>query len=1048
MIRFFLDRHLLVHVITIMVLGLGAVILGTSQREGFPAVTINEVIISAVLPGASPEDVETKLVRPMEDAIKEVDGVESVHSESRESLARVVVEIYSDFSPEQVLEVERDLQKAMDGITDFPEDMEAPPTLFRFNPAKMHVLEVALRGPPQARREAAELLTPGLERLSGVSSVEKVGWGDPEIEVQVDPLRARALNVTLDEVIAALQRRNVSSTGGKLAAYPAQRQVVLSGRYETPEDVADTVLRFGGGAGAAAPGTVPGTGPGGGAGGPGGPVGPGGGVLRVGDVARVVPVYEETGMRVHSEGEDSTHLAIRKRANADILETVDEIEAFLEGVTLPRGVTYETYNDQSRLTRNRLRIVVGNGVGGGVLVMVVLLAFLSRRVAGWVAFGVPFAMLGVLTVMPLLGITVNMVSLAGLVVVIGLVVDDAIIVAERIAFYMEQGVPAREAALKGTGEMAMPVLGASITTILAFSPLFLLGGIPGKFSWAIPTIVIITLAISLFECFCVLPVHLVGRSEERRPKPRWLLRLEALYTRALRAVLPRAGLVGLAFVAAFVGTLLYARANLSVILFPQDDADTVFIKLRLPEGTPMETTEATARALQQRLPALVGDDYAGTTARIGHQREMDLGGNRGSADNEALVTLFLRDDFDLNAPGWIERLEPRLVFEPGVEAVFSSKRIGPPLGRPVTVHISTADDDLRRTTAARVLSWVRAQPEITGIEVDERAGLRQVDLDLDYERLALKRVDVETVARTVKAAFFGVPVTEVTTPTENVDVRVRLDPSARGDVELLSAMPVRAQDGRSVPLRDLIHPVEVDAVAGIFHREGVRTTTVTASLVAGSGETPTSIAARMERELLPAFEGVAPERGDRFVYLGGEAQKSAETLGDMPKIIGLAFVGIILVVMLLTNSLMQAVFVVSAVPLGLIGVVWAFAAHGISISMFAFLGVTGLCGVVVNDSIVMVTSLNRVSEQAPTLTALYDEVAAGATTRLRPVLLTTLTTVAGVMPTAYGLGGRDAVLSPMSLALGWGLVFATVITLVLVPSLYVVRRRFDMWRGR
>ncbi|MGB1699759.1 MAG: efflux RND transporter permease subunit, partial [Nannocystaceae bacterium] len=653
----------------------------------------------------------------------------------------------------------------------------------------------------------------------------------------------------------------------------------------------------------------------------------------------------------------------------------------------------------------------------GALVLVVLLAFLSRRVAGWVAFGVPFALLGVMTSLPLLGITVNMVSLAGFVVVIGLVVDDAIIVAERIAFYMEQGVPAREAALRGTREMAVPVVGASITTILAFSPLFLLGGIPGKFSWAIPTIVIVTLAISLFECFCILPSHLVGRSEVQRVKPGWLLRMEAVYAAALRVcvvvMVVLLWLVAVLFVGGFVGTLLYARANLGLILFPQDDSDAFYVKLRLPEGTPIEATEATVRALAQRLPEMIGEDFAGVTARIGHQREQDLSRNFGSADNEAVMTVFLRERFTTNAPTWIERLEPRLVFEPGVDAVFSSRRIGPPLGRPVTVHISTPDEELRRSATAQAMVWIRDQPEITGIEVDERAGLRQVDLDLDYERLALKKVSVETVGRTVKAAFYGVPVTEVTGPTENVEVRVRLDPAARGDVEMLSVMPVRSEDGRAVPLRDVIAPVEVDAVAGIFRRDGVRTTTITGSLVPGSGATPTSMARRLEEQLIPVFRGQSPSQGDRFVYVGGEAKKSAETVGDMPKIIGFAFIGIILVVMLLTNSLLQAVFVVSAVPLGLIGVVWAFAAHGISISMFAFLGVTGLCGVVVNDSIVMVTSLNRVAAETTALTDIYDEVAEGAKARLRPVILTTLTTVAGVMPTAYGLGGRDAVLSPM-----------------------------------
>jgi multidrug efflux pump subunit AcrB len=1016
-IKFFLHRPLLVHVITIAVFAIGLLIVSRSQREGFPAVTINEVVITTVLPGASPDDVETKITQPIEEAIRDVDGVESYDSDSREGLSFITVDLYEDLRPHEVEAVERDLQKAIDAISDFPAELDAPPVLSRFNPARMPVLEVALTGPPARVREAVELLRPRIEEIPGVGQVTEVGLGDPEIEVLLDPVRARAQQVTLDEVMIALQRRNVASTGGRLTAYPLQHQVVLSGEYRDLDEIGDTILRFRGSTG---------------------------GALRLRDVAEVRETREETGLRVHAGGEASVNLIIRKRESADILDTVDAIYALVEAVELPPGVEAHTFNDVSQQTRNRLSVVISNGLGGVILVLGALLLFLSGRIAFWVAFGMPFALLGCAALLPAVGITVNMVSLAGFVLVIGIVVDDAIVVSERVAHYLEKGVAPEEAALKGTREMAIPVLGSSLTTILAFCPLFLLGGIPGKFSWAIPMIVILTLTVSLFECFFILPSHIIGDGKPNKalakPKARWVRAMERAYAASLRRLLPYSPVLVLAFAGLFVVTVQYARTSMDVILFPQDDSDAFYLKVTAPLGTPIERTEAMVRALEQQIPAIVGDDLDGLTARIGHQEARRPDRTRGTAEHEAHIAVYLTNERKYSAHAWIARVKQELHVPAELDILYEAARIGPPMGRPVQVHVASHDDAMRRRVSNEVRAYLEQLPGVIDLESDQRPGVRQIDLRLDHRRLALHQVGADTVTRTVKAAFFGLPVTDLRGPDEPIAIRVRFDPAARSDIDLLLSTSVRGEDGRLHPLRELVEPVEVDGIAAHLHRNGVRTTTLTSSIDPNSGETPSSLARRMETELLPRYAELAP---NLRVTIGGEVTKTDETLGDMPLVLGLALLGIIMVVMLLTGSLMQACFVVSAVPLGLIGVVWAYATHGIPISLFALLGVTGLAGVVVNDSIVMVTSLNPTGHGQGSVGELIDEVAEIAAERLRPVLLTTLTTVAGVMPTAYGLGGRDALLSPMSLALGYGLIFGTAITLVLVPALYVIRRKAE-----
>ncbi len=1050
MLRFFIHRPALVHVITLAVLLIGLVVIARTQREGFPAVTVNTVTITAILPGASPDEVEAELTIPIEEAIREVDGIEEYSSISREGLCAVTVELYEDLGPEQVEQVERDLQKAIDGIADLPDELDAPPVLSRFNPSKTIVLEVALTGPADALAGAAERLEPQLEAIPGVGVVHRVGLGDPEIEVLLDPVRARAQQVTLDEVMAALQRRNVASTGGRLSAWPEQKQVVLSGEYRDVDAIAATILRF---------------------------RGPAGGALTIGDVAQVRLVREDLGLRPRADGKPSIALLIRKRENADILDTVDAVYALLDDAGLPEGVEARVYNDLSRQTRNRLSVVISNGIGGVILVIAVLLLFLTGRIAFWVAFGMPFALIGTAALMPLLGITINMISLAGFVLVIGIVVDDAIVVSERVAYYIELGEDLEEATIKGAREMALPVLGSSLTTILAFTPLFLLGGLPGKFSWAIPCIVILTLLVSLFECFFILPSHIVGHhhaglggskhpdtpEHERSPparrargKARWIVALERVYAAVLRRTLRLAPLVVLAFAGLFVYTVHYLRTEVPVVLFPQDDSDAIYLKVAAPLGTPIERTEAIVAGLEDQLPLILGEDLEGMTARIGHQDFFMPERARGSADHEAYVALYLADERVHGAHAWIGVLEQHLRIPDGVEVVFDARRIGPPLGQPVQIHVSSRDDQVRQLAGAEVRRYLAGIPAVVDVESDQKPGVRQIDLRLDHRRMALEQVPVTTVARAIQAAFFGLPVTELRQGQDPIAIRVRFDAAARADLDLLLASSVRGDDGRLHALRELVEPIEVDALAARHRRQGVRATTITGRIDPRSGETASSLAARMARELPPriaalrAVEEHPPSRGaepsDLDVTIAGEATKTGETLGEMPLVFALALIGIVMVVMLLSGSLTQALFVLSAVPLGLIGVVWAYAAHGIPISMFALLGVTGLAGVVVNDAIVMVDALSR-SGMGESEAGLIDEVANIAAERLRPVLLTTLTTVAGVMPTAYGLGGRDAVLSPMSLALGYGLIFATTITLILIPSFYVIRRRMERRRA-
>jgi multidrug efflux pump subunit AcrB len=475
------------------------------------------------------------------------------------------------------------------------------------------------------------------------------------------------------------------------------------------------------------------------------------------------------------------------------------------------------------------------------------------------------------------------------------------------------------------------------------------------------------------------------------------------------------------------------------VLFPQDDAESVALKVSAPLGTPLERTEGIIASLEEQLPGILGRDLLGITARVGHQDALGATREVGASENEGLITVYLvprANGRGSTAAEWSGKLKTRLRVPQDVVVVYEVSRLGPPIGRPVTIHVASNQDELRRGTAAAISRRLESLPDLVDVEVDERPGTRQIDLNPDYEKLALRGLDADDVARTLKAAFFGIEASELRDLDDTTSYRVLFDPSARRSLGALLETPVRNRRGELVRLRDVVHPIEVPSVSRFYHREGLRTATVTADFAPESDETSGSFAALIEEEILPLYEG----QPDLEVYLGGEVVETRKTTRDLGLVAILSLIGICVVIALMLGSFLEAAFVVAVVPFAVVGVLLTFFLHGKDLSMLAVIGTIGLSGVVVNASIVMVDAVHQRLRalESDDAEARQEAVIEALVARLRPVLVTSLSTLAGVLPTAYGIGGYDAMLSPMSLALGWGLAFSTLITLLLVPSLYSI----------
>jgi multidrug efflux pump subunit AcrB len=1025
LIRFFVKRHLLVNVLTLAVVVLGLLAIMQTNVEGFPEASLPIYIVTASLPGASARDVETKITIPIEDELRDLDGLDSYTTIITDNRSVTTIELDVDTSDDDIDEKEREIRNALDRITKFPEDMKDEPNVFRMDPSKQPVLEVAIAGEKAKLPEVARLIERALLRVPGVGEISRVGLPDPELRVLVDPVAARAHGVAILDIVRKIERQNVSDTGGVLESADNRRQVVMWGRFEDPFEVGDVILRF-----------------------------EEDGPLRVRDVARLELGREDVGLIAGTNGQPGLSLVIIKKADADIIETAEGVYRALDAIELPSGVSVAIVNDASFEMKNRLNVIASNGAMGIVLVAVIVFLFLAPSAAVWVCVGVPLVILGVIALMPVVGMTINYISTIAFVIVLGMLVDDAVVVAEKILLRRQDGLSPADAAVSGTAMVARPVIASAATTLLAFAPMLAIGGMASKIIWQIPAVVCLALGISLVESFLILPPHMsmVGENARPRPKRAFVLRLEERYRRVLHLLLPRRGAVIAGFAVIFFAILFGIIPRMKFEFFPQESAPGFSILVTMPPGTPIEQTEANVDAIQTQIPEMIGHDLLALTSRIGHQDAQAFDREYGSAENEGIISVHLRPGQKFrNAGEWIRHVRSHVRVPVDAEIRFEAEVDGPPGLEPVMVFILANDDVVRRQAGLALAQFLEEIDGVVDISVDEKFGMRQIDLNPDPEQLARRGLDEKDLGLTLKAAYYGLVASDIRDLEETTDIRVVFEPSARRSLDALLEAPVRNSRGELVLLRDVVNPVEVPSLARIQHRNGDRAVLVSGGLASHGGQTGTTVAERVEKEFIPRYAG----RADIEFEVAGEAVESRRATNDLAFVGGAVILGIGAVIAIMLGSFLEAFFVIAVVPFAAVSVALTFWLHGMNFSLLPLIGTIGLSGVVVNASIVMVDSvhqsLHRLRHGADDEER-TEVIIEALVSRLRPVLVTSLSTFGGVMPTAYGLGGWDAILSPMSLALGWGLAFSSGVTLFLVPSLYVaandINRKIASWRHR
>ncbi|MEJ6660357.1 MAG: efflux RND transporter permease subunit, partial [Candidatus Thioglobus sp.] len=842
-----------------------------------------------------------------------------------------------------------------------------------------------------------------IESIEGVSEVTKDGYLDKEIQIHIDPEKLYQYELSLPQVMSAITQRNQRYTVGSNHNDKNEKTIVVLSKFDAATDVSEVIVKS----------TFEGL------------------IVRLKDIAVIKSGNVEEKSIVRVNGKKGFILRVKKQAQADVITTVDLVKAYMEktGGKYNNQLDIFYSSDLSKYVRNRLDIVTNNGLIGLLLVLVVLGAFLSFKTAFWVAVSLPVSLLGTVALLGATGETINLISLAAMILVLGIVVDDSIIVAESIYHYKQTGEDNFKSASHGFKRVIMPVVTTILTTILAFSSMFLMGGMMGKFVYVIPLVIIFALILSFLEVSLALPAHLAG-SNEKKKEHYWFEYFENKFEVFLSKILNFHYLVIGIFSITLVISIYFASTQMKFTLFPAVGVDTINTRMTMNTGSSLSNTEAKAKQVEELIYRIVGDDLVSVTTDVGkyftHKAMMTIellpASERDKSSKEILKSL----KASANEIDQVEKLK------------FSVRRPGPPQGEDVEINLISQAGSENLQAANKLEQVLLNIPGVDNVNRDDEPGKDRIEVKLDFEKMARLDIDFSTVNRYLRAAFTGIDVTNIREGQNDVNFRLYLGDLEKSEV-FIKSLKVVNKKGRVIPLVNFSSIRQIVGEPDFNHYNGLRSIMLSASV----NDEKTSTSEVMKEALLQLdldknFPSV------RAISEGG-AKETAKSMDGFKQAFLMAIVGIFLLLVLLFNSYSQPLIILSAIPFSVIGVIWAFFLHGEALSFFAILGVLALVGVIVNDSLVLVSHLNYLKDKSLEKLSIHQWIVKGVKDRLRAVVLTSLTTLAGILPLAYGLGGTDYLLQPMALALGYGLLFGTLMTLILLPCLYLMNVEFITW---
>ncbi len=1021
-LRFFAAHPTAANLMMILAFLLGAISLPEINRATFPTLPLDQVQVEITYPGASTEEAEEALCQRIEDALDGITGLERMACEARENLARATLDM--DLDDGNFDRFFTDIKAEIDAIDDFPADAEEP--VVRQLGRTDLVTAIAISG-DMARPDLkayTEAVKRRLQRLPEVSQVDVQGFSDRQIRIEVPADALRQYGLSVSDIASTISRQSLDLPGGSLKTRDQDILIRFQDERRSTQDFQDLIVV----------------------------AGDSGAEIRLGDVATITDQFELDEERYTFNGKPAALLQVNRTRSQDTLDVIAEVEVFLEGerARAPAGIELSLTRNVSSIVEDRLVLLTQNGIMGLVLVFLVMWLFFSLRYSFWVAMGLPVSFAASFFVMAATGLTFNMISMVGLLVAVGLLMDDAIVIAENIAAARARGLPPQEAAVEGARQVMPGVLSSFATTVMIFLPLAFLAGDLGQTLRDMPIILLTVLTISLIEAFLILPNHLY-HSLLHEKEPGSLRRAfdQGFTTFRDNTVVPFVDVViraryfstsiALALLVLAIGMVMTGVVKFRA--FPELDGETVVARVLLPQGTPLARTEEVVDRLVEGLDKTTEILQPQERDGVALVRNVLVQYNTNTTSFETgahVATIFvdLRTAEDRYTRGntFLEvwRRETGAISD--VLALTFQQSQGGPAGLAIDLELVGEDLDVLKTASLELQGWLSQYEGVNDLSDDLRPGKPELRIRM-REGAASLGFDAETIARQLRAAFFGTTADEIQVGRESYEIDIRLKETDRDALGDLASFTVTGAQGVQVPLASIVHIEQGRGIARINRVNRQRTVTIQGDVdfsKNNAGEILADTQARFVPEFLERHPGV------RMNVEGQEAEAN-ETLASLQRAAALGLFGVFLLLSLQFRSYIEPLIVMMIIPLAYVGVVFGHMIMGLDLSMPSMMGFVSLAGIVVNNSILLVSFVKHHGAMGASI---HDAVVNAARDRFRPILITSLTTFAGLIPILSETSMQAQVLIPLVTSLAFGIVATAVLVLLIVPSTYAILEDF------
>jgi len=1020
MIRWFTENKVASNLLMIAIAIGGLMSLPILDREVMPGIPLDMINIDVDYPGASPAEIEERICIRIEEAIHDLEGIKSIGAEAVDGRGGVSVEIAKGFDTQKML---GDIKARVDALNTLPEQAEEPQ--IQEAPWSEEVIELVVSADTDEAvlRKIAYRVRDEVARLQGVDEVEVEGLRQPEMAIEVSEFTLRKYNLTFDDVADAIRRSSINLPGGAIRAEGGDITLRTFEQAYVGADFADIVLLR----------NLDGT------------------RVLLGDVADIRDGFEEKNELSRFNGKRAAAIIVRVRNNPDVVSVNESVRAYAEKArtSLPPGVELEIWLDRSEIFASRADMLISSGAIGLVLVFILLTLFLRPAIAIWVCIGIAVSFLGTLFIIPSTPISINMMTLFAFVLVLGIVVDDAIIIGESIHVQVEKGLRGTEAAYHGARLVAKPVIFAAVTTMIAFSPTLFMDGASAKLTMPLSLVVILALIFSLIDAFFILPAHLShlkplgdGKqtgllSRTRRGIADGLRRFsqERYQPFIIKAVRNRYLTLSV-FIGAWIVIFSFVQGGwVKQTFYPLIPGDDIIVTVKLSDGVSFTTTRQVVDQLEQAAEKVrahylqeVGEDIVQNVRTF-------------ARENNIQVTLEMlpTEVHNLRIEDVSDRWREEIGFIADTKAYTFDFHL---IDRepPVKLGLTADDPAILNAATKKVEEKLATYDGLFGINNSQRSARTEILVTAKPEAENFA-VDRQQIATQVRQGFFGEEVQRIPRGRDEVKVMVRYPAESRSSLEQINQMRIRVGDDVEVPIGNVAELEFTQGMAAIRRLDRRRIVEVTAESDykrADPHAIVTDIRQNFVPDLINEFDGLE-------FLVKGEQDAASEFLFELVRLTLMAFLATFGLIAIAFRSYIQPAIVMTAVPFGLLGAILGHLVFGVTMSMFSFMGVVAAAGVVINDNLVLIDRINQVREEQSNITTAVIE---AAVSRFRPILLTSFTTFVGLLPIMSERSAQSEYLKPMTLSLGFGVFFASFVTLIMVPCLYVVVEDARAWVQR